>query len=205
MKKLLLSLISGLLLLLPLTVFASSADEDAVFKQVSTFTEGINLSDVELIHSTLSPNMSEESKNEITELTSQGIFYIQNISEFETLENGSIQASGRFSAEGVGWSISGFKSHFTYENIDGEWLLVQTDIVSKMSTDGIFTVLITVMAVFIPVMFLGFGFWLWMLIDAIQRPIENKTMWVLLLIFFQVFAAVIYFFAVRRPALNPAE
>lgn len=44
----------------------------------------------------------------------------------------------------------------------------------------------------------GFIFWLWMLIDAIKNEKENKTMWVLLIIFLNFLGALIYYFVAKR-------
>ncbi len=43
-----------------------------------------------------------------------------------------------------------------------------------------------------------FVFWLRMLLDAIKNQTENKTMWVLLIIFLNVLGAIIYYFAEKR-------
>jgi sterol desaturase/sphingolipid hydroxylase (fatty acid hydroxylase superfamily) len=51
----------------------------------------------------------------------------------------------------------------------------------------------------IPVLVLvGFIFWLWMLIDAIKKPIENKMLWILVVFFGNILGALIYFFVVKR-------
>lgn len=43
-----------------------------------------------------------------------------------------------------------------------------------------------------------FIFWIMMLIHAISKPIENKGMWVVLLIFTGIIGALIYYFMVKR-------
>ncbi len=43
-----------------------------------------------------------------------------------------------------------------------------------------------------------FVFWLKMLIDAIKNEKEDKTMWVLLIIFLHVLGALIYYFVKKR-------
>lgn len=47
----------------------------------------------------------------------------------------------------------------------------------------------------------AFGFWLWMLIDALQNPTLDSTgrlIWVLVIIFLHGLGAVIYFFVGRK-------
>ena len=45
---------------------------------------------------------------------------------------------------------------------------------------------------------LAFVFWLLMLIDAIRRPINNKIIWILVLVFTGIVGALIYYFVVKR-------
>ena len=42
-------------------------------------------------------------------------------------------------------------------------------------------------------------FWIWMLVHAATKNIENKVLWIILLIIFGVLAAIIYYFAIKRP------
>lgn len=47
---------------------------------------------------------------------------------------------------------------------------------------------------------LGLIFWIWMLVDCIQRRMDGtqKIIWVLVIIFLNVLGAIIYFFAGRN-------
>lgn len=50
---------------------------------------------------------------------------------------------------------------------------------------------------FILILILGGVFWLWMLIDCIDKKFKNqddKTLWIILLVIFNLPAAIIYFF-----------
>jgi len=51
---------------------------------------------------------------------------------------------------------------------------------------------------FLLVVVLGFVFWIMMLAHAISKPIENKSMWIVLLIFTGVLGAIAYYFLVKR-------
>lgn len=42
-------------------------------------------------------------------------------------------------------------------------------------------------------------FWLWMIVEAITKPIENKAIWILVLLATGVLGAIVYYFAVKRP------
>lgn len=56
------------------------------------------------------------------------------------------------------------------------------------------------------VLFLVFGliglvltaFVIWMIVDAARRPMENKALWIILMVIFGFIPAVIYFFMVKR-------
>ena len=46
---------------------------------------------------------------------------------------------------------------------------------------------------------LAFGFWIWMLIDALTRlPSDEKLVWVLVIVFLHFLGALIYFFVGRK-------
>lgn len=49
------------------------------------------------------------------------------------------------------------------------------------------------------IVFLAFGiFWLWMLIDCIQRDFKDKVLWIIILLFASFIGAIIYFFVVKK-------
>lgn len=54
-------------------------------------------------------------------------------------------------------------------------------------------------------------FWIWMLIHSITKPIENKAIWILVLLITGIIGAIVYYFAVKRPfdqkamGMNPAQ
>jgi len=47
------------------------------------------------------------------------------------------------------------------------------------------------------IIILSFVFWLWMLIDVIKNPIENKVLWIIVLIIGGLLGAIIYFAVVK--------
>ena len=61
------------------------------------------------------------------------------------------------------------------------------------------TVLIVLVMMIVPL--LASIFWIWMLIDCMQRPFKDKTdkvVWILVLIFTHIIGALIYFFVIKR-------
>jgi len=45
---------------------------------------------------------------------------------------------------------------------------------------------------------LWFIFWLMMLVHAATKPIENKAMWIILIVIFSGLGAIVYYFVVKR-------
>ena len=45
---------------------------------------------------------------------------------------------------------------------------------------------------------IGFIFWLIMLIHAATKPIENKVVWILIIILTNIIGAIVYYFVVKR-------
>jgi hypothetical protein len=64
---------------------------------------------------------------------------------------------------------------------------------------GLFAGLGVLMIVIPIIALLGFIFWLMMIIHAASNPIENKPMWIVLLIFTGLIGAIVYYFIVKRP------
>jgi hypothetical protein len=41
-------------------------------------------------------------------------------------------------------------------------------------------------------------FWIMMLVHAASKPIENKAMWIIIIVIFGIIGALVYYFAVKR-------
>ena len=55
------------------------------------------------------------------------------------------------------------------------------------------------MAVFFIIGILFFIFWIMMIVHAASNNIENKALWIVLIVIFQALGAIVYYFAVKRP------
>ena len=55
------------------------------------------------------------------------------------------------------------------------------------------------MAVFAIIGILLFIFWIMMIVHAASNNIENKALWIVLIVIFQALGAIVYYFAVKRP------
>ncbi len=55
------------------------------------------------------------------------------------------------------------------------------------------------MAVFFIIGVLLFIFWIMMIVHAASNNIENKALWIVLIVIFQALGAAVYYFVVKRP------
>jgi NADH:ubiquinone oxidoreductase subunit 6 (subunit J) len=180
-------------------------DKVEITKVVFDLSETINAADWNYLTVLISPNASKEFQDGMISLVGKNIKFEQNITDFEELGDGKIKAKGRFAAEQVGTSISGLSDYFILEKVGGEWKIVDADFYKKLSTEYVFKFVIVIMiAVFVMVIPM-LAFWVWMLVDAIQRPIENKIPWIVILALLQFLAAIIYFFVVYRKRKTPKQ
>lgn len=92
------------------------------------------------------------------------------------------------------WSTDGFSTKYTLEKKGDLWFITDADFTSKLSRKFFWGFLLGIFLL----MGLVLGFWLWMVVDCIRHPVTHKALWILFLLFFNVFAAIIYSFAVKR-------
>ncbi|MBD3270103.1 hypothetical protein GF376_01100 [Candidatus Peregrinibacteria bacterium] len=57
---------------------------------------------------------------------------------------------------------------------------------------------IGIMIAFLIIGFIIFIFWLWMLIHAATKPIDNKALWIILMVLLGFPVSLIYYFIVKR-------
>ncbi|MBU5689839.1 MAG: PLD nuclease N-terminal domain-containing protein [Candidatus Aenigmatarchaeota archaeon] len=177
----------------------SYSDKIEIQNQIITIENSINNNDLDSIFSIISPNARPELRSEIeNNIAGQKIKFEQSISSYEDLENSQVKVNGVYSAKGGDWSINGMPNYFIFEKIGDSWLLVDTDFHQKLGSEYVFEFVGKILLiVFIILLVLG-AFWLWMLIDAINRQFENKTVWIIVMVLTGFLGAILYFFIVRR-------
>ncbi len=188
-----------------LNVFAqntlSQKDKREIMENLNTLVEGINLGDINKISPILSEK-NQELKEEIQESIRGGVDYRLDYNPFdkniEFLNQNKIKVKANFSAQGSGWSINGLSTYFIFEKENGKWLLIESDFYKKIGSSYVLKTIKKVFAILGPVFLLAFAFWLWMLIDCLKRDFDDKTLWVLLLFFFNFIGAVLYYFLIKR-------
>ena len=211
MKRFFLAL--ALLLSLPSLALAQAPVPQEQQDELTLIVDQIEVAvfnqDTETISSLLSPALDPMVANEITtNLTSVADVesFMIGILDFEAIDDTHVRANSNYSIEVRGpngnWNKSGLGVYFVFEETNGSYLISDTnlnkavgsiDIASFFSDYG---ALIGGLFIF---MLIGTAFWVWMLVDLIQRDIPNKALWVIVLVFTGVLGAIIYFFAVRMP------
>jgi len=175
-----------------------STDRYEIRDQIELIVDSVNRGDADTILTIISPNAEPTLASEIEEnIAGKTIQFQQSITSYEDLGNDRVRVNGRFAAEGPGWSVSTSNS-YVFEKHDDSWLLVDTDFHQKLGPGYVRGMMRLVFAIIIPVILLFAAFWLWMLIDAARRQFDNRTTWIVLIIFLSLFGAVLYFILVRR-------
>lgn len=176
----------------------SPADRTEIQNQVILIANAVNEGDASSIVNIVSPNARADLAGEIEQrIAGKAISFQQSIVSFEDLGNNKVRVRGRYAAEGIGWSKSGLSNYFVFERVGDSWLLFDTDFHGGLGPVSLRAVLAIVGAIIGVIAVLG-GFSLWMLIDAIRRRFDDRTMWILLIIFLGPLGAILYFFIVRR-------
>jgi hypothetical protein len=190
-----------LLLLLPAIVLAapSSIDKTLLQARVAEIVTDVNSGNTSSILNMFSPSAAPGLQAEVeSSLAGRAVHLEQDISSYTEMSDGRVKVKGRFSASGIGWEVNGLSDYFTFEKIGDSWLLVDTDFHRKLSPSYVLDIIGKVLLVLIPVLLLLGAFWIWMLVDVIQREFENKVLWIVLIILLGVIGALLYFFIIRR-------
>lgn len=176
-----------------------------IWKRLLIFLNGVNEGNLEKINEMVK---NKELAAEIAKVVDGGFNYQFTIDK-DTIQfdgpnkvklDGVFKASKK-SAESKGntassssWSLEGFATYYVLEKQGDQWFITDTDFPSKLSFKYFWGFLLGILLL----VGLATGFWLWMLIDCITHKVNHKTLWIICLIIFNVFAAIAYYFAVKR-------
>ena len=193
------------LLSLGATVFAqanlSPTDKQEISNNLDILVQSVNSGDTQKITSLISPN-NPTLQTDVQERIRGGIGYQLDYSPLdqnvEILNSDQVKVEARFAASGVGWNVSGLSTYFVFEKQTNQWLITDTDFYKKLGADYVFGILKWVLIFGGPIFLAFFVFWLWMLIDCVKREFDDKALWIILLIFLNFLAAILYFFFVKR-------
>jgi hypothetical protein len=201
MKKLRRVGIVTMFFVLPFTALGAITDSDkaTIRFKIDIIETAVDNGSAEEIIAMLSPNAPPTLASAIrNSVEGNSISFNQDITKYEEIAANTVRAKGAFSAEGFNWDIRGFSNEYVFENIEGEWLLLETEFHTRLGGAYILKAFGAVFIAFGVLFVFGGIFWLWMLIDLINRPIEHKTMWVLIVLFLSFLGAILYFFIARR-------
>lgn len=209
-KIYLVMLVSMALYSLPIVTHAQLDNrlQQQLFFGIKYVEEAVNNKNIDAIKAIISPNARPGLADEI-ELSmdsAQSIRFAQFNTTYEQIANNQFKATSRYEVRvqnvGSSWNVSGMKNYFVFEDIDGQLYILDTDlpyVLSKQSLGDFFKYF---GLIGIPILLALGGFWLWMLIDVVKRPIEKKTKWVLIVVLLQWIGALIYFFTARRKSIK---
>lgn len=205
MRKISTILFAVSLFLVGTTVFAQSllspADKQQITNNLDSLVQAVNAGDTQKISALISPN-NQTLLSDTQERIRGGIAYQLDYSPFdrnvEIISQDQVKVKARFVASGVGWNVSGLSTYFVFEKQNDQWFITDTDFYKKLGADYVFGILKWVLIFGGPVFLLLFVFWLWMLIDCAKREFDDKALWIILLIFLNFIAAVLYYFVVKR-------
>ncbi len=186
-------------------VQAFTLNEDAkekISNRLNSLVEYVQNGETDKLLNLIDPE-KENLKNEIKEQlsfnkTDYQLDFLPLDKNLEVIGSNQARVKSGVTLKKFGWEISGSSAFFELEKINGEWLITDTDFHQKTGLGYIWNILKKYLIVLIPVLLIIFAFWLWMLIDVIKRDLDGKIWWILLIIFLDIFGAIIYFFAVKR-------
>lgn len=191
------------------TVFAqaslSSFDKQQITNNLDNLVRAVNTGDIQKISALISPD-NQTLQSDIQERIRGGIAYQLDYSpfdkNFEVLNSNQVKVKARFTASGVGWNVNGLSTYFVLEKQNNQWFITDTDFYKKLGADYVFGLLRKVFIFVVPILILLFAFWLWMLIDCVKREFDDKALWIILLVFLNFIAAIMYYFIVKRKNLT---
>jgi hypothetical protein len=178
----------------------SNTDKGEIRQNIKIIEQSLEKGDIADVTSLISPNASPNLKNEIEDnLRDKKIHFTEDdISSWDNLSSSSVKIKGSFSASGSDWKISGMGNYFIFEKVKGRWLLLDTDFYQKLSPEFWWKFIKKIMVFAFPIFILTSAFWIWMLVDCLNKSSKDKLIWVLVIIFLNILGAVLYFFIERK-------
>jgi hypothetical protein len=205
-------LAAAVLLALSFPLFAelSLSDKEAISDSVQLIVVDINNGDIPSLVRRLSPNADPKFKEAfVSKFIGKRVGFAQDISKFVELPDGSVKAKGSFMAKGIGFDINGLWDYMTFEKVNGDWLLVDSDLTNKLDMRYIFKFILVIIAIVFAIVLPLLAFWVWMLVDVIRKPVNGKVTWIIFMSIFGIPISIVYFFVVylknrKSPTSTPA-
>ncbi len=207
MKKIALLIFLVIAVILPFKVNAqvSSQDELIVRGQVENLAAAINNSDTQSILELMSPDADPSIYQKFVDnLRGKSVVFEYSVTNIkQLLPSDDIQVKIIFSASSKdasqNWEATGASAYITFTKVGNDWLITDTDLAGKLSSNYVFGVILKILAIIIPIMLILTVFWFWMLIDVLRKPdMPNRSTWIIIILLLQLLGAIAYFFGPRR-------
>jgi len=182
----------------------SVADKQQISDVLYSFEQAVNNSDYQAITNLIDPNNSNLSKLVQEKMGNIKKYQLAcNVfgKDVEISNNGKrIKITGTYAASGIKWETNGFSTYFVLEKHNNQWFISDTDFYKEFSLAKWASLIVFLLLSLL-------GFWIWMLVDCAKSNINNRVMWTLLLVLFNLPAAILYFFFVklRRKKFKKSE
>ncbi|EKE30140.1 MAG: hypothetical protein ACD_2C00037G0004 [uncultured bacterium (gcode 4)] len=179
----------------------SSLDKVRIKQTLRNLVKAINEWDSSAVSELISSE-NKELESDIQDRVSWRIAYELDYNPFdkhiETISDDKVKLDAIFAAAGPGWNINWLWTYFILQKNGNKWFIADTDFHTKLWADYVFGIFKKIMIYWSPIFIIIFWFWIWMLIDCIKREFDEKSTWIILLIFLNVFASILYFFMIKR-------
>lgn len=195
-----------ILFIIPLMFFASTlfaeispADKVEMSEKVMQMADAVNTQNLKVWKNMISPTARAGLQDEILASFAGRTFkFEENVKSFKDVEDGRVKVKGSYSFQDGNTSVSGMSNYFIFEKVGDSWKLYDTNFHQKFDGKDVFVLVGIIFAVIFVALIPMLAFWIWMLVDAINKPGENKVPWILVLIFAGIVGAILYFFLVYR-------
>ena len=176
------------------------SEEGQIQTELQLFERAVNTGNLQQLRPIIS-NVDADLYENITRQAQQNISY-EILATSIKEEESSVRVDVTYSATKENWKISGFPGYYEFENVQGQWKMVDTSFpqdVTKQAYTSILaaTPIFTILIVTIIIIAISSAFWLWMIVDCLKKEQDNKELWLLLLVVGGSLAAMAYFLLVK--------
>jgi hypothetical protein len=207
MKKIFTTLFITILSVLSLSSVSAqinSIDKSEIRHLTDNIAKSISNNNPEFILQSISPNAPTTLKNEIIDFFDQQnvLFFIQKIDKYSQLNDHQIKIDCTISGSGLNWIVENKPAYYIFEKNDNGWYLIESDFYQQLKANNsilsyLFQFIISIIISLAIIAILSI-FWFWMLIDCIKKNVEDKAMWITVLILFNFLGSIIYYLVVKK-------
>ncbi len=188
----------------------SSLDETDILRTIGYLEDCVYAGDAQSVLTLLSPNARPALKKEVeAALAGNTVRFYQRIDTWNSLSPTKIRVEGSIRLEGhaettkpgesstFNWQMNDVRDFFVFDKINGQWFIADMDFHRMLNTGFAAHPLAMTGLLVAAFIFCGI-FWIWMLVDCIVKPVENKIVWLLVIIFLNIIGATLYILLAHR-------